>query len=78
MDDSSLTSPPKGFDSVLAKGTKAPNKDVELDIDGKSVKVPQGKPVNAKLSGSSSFAHNEFLIYKESQHRIRYILRFDE
>jgi hypothetical protein len=39
-----------------------------------SVLVPQGtlKPTGI----SSSFQHNEFLVYTESQQRIRYILTF--
>lgn len=75
-DDSSLVAAPPGYDSVLAKGTSAPGNDAEMDVDGRNVKVPQGKP--KKVAVSSSFAHNEYLIYRESQHRIRYVLRFDE
>eukprot|EP00581_Thalassiosira_minuscula_P008897 CAMPEP_0183707052 /NCGR_PEP_ID=MMETSP0737-20130205/3729_1 /TAXON_ID=385413 /ORGANISM="Thalassiosira miniscula, Strain CCMP1093" /LENGTH=859 /DNA_ID=CAMNT_0025934623 /DNA_START=219 /DNA_END=2799 /DNA_ORIENTATION=+ len=75
-DDPSLTAAPKGFDSVLAKGSKAPPKEKELKIDGNSVAVPQGKPMNVASAAGSSFAHNEFLLYQESQHRIRYILSF--
>lgn len=76
-DDPSLIQAPAGFDSVLAKGRMAPPKDSEFEIDGKSVMVPQGKPQSANGAEHSSFAHNEFLIYAESQHRIRYILSFD-
>ena len=78
QDDSSLMSAPQGYDSVLAKGSKAPHLEAELTIDGKSVKVPHGKPKAVKTAKGSSFSHNEFLIYKESQHRIRYVLAFDQ
>ena len=74
-DDSSLTKAPSGFDSVLAQGTKHSPKSVSMTMDGKTVAVPSGTPTQSDLS--SSFRHNEFLIYKESQHRIRYVLAFD-
>lgn len=76
-DDPSLTQPPKGFDSVLAMGQQEPDskQDTKLTIDGKEVVVPQAKP---KSTGkSSSFWQSEYLIYKESQNRIRYLLLFD-
>ena len=77
QDDPSLVQAPAGFDSVLAKGRKAPPKDSEFNIDGKTVMVPQGKPQPVYGASCSSFEDNEFLIYAESQHRIRYILSFD-
>ena len=76
-DDPSLTAAPTGFDSVLAKGRMKPPKETEFEIDGKRVVVPQGKPQKLKEAAQSSFEHNEFLIYAESQHRIRYVLAFD-
>ena len=78
-DDHTLTSAPNGFDSVLAKGRIAPSSDgdVELRIDKKPVKVCSKNPESVASAQNSSFHHNEFLIYKESQHRIRYILTFD-
>lgn len=36
--------------------------------------MPQGKPVPVPQYKSSSFDQTEYLIYKESQHRIRYVL----
>ncbi|CAB9514117.1 polymerase 2 [Seminavis robusta] len=76
-DDPSLTAAPTGYDSVLAKGRTQPPEEAELEIDGKSVTVPQGIPKAVPAAKSSAFDHNEFLVYKESQHRIRYILAFD-
>ena len=69
---------PKGFDSVVARGNVEPDpfKDATMVIDGKKVKVPQTKEV--KTGRNSSFHHNEFLVYKEAQHRIRFVLRFRE
>eukprot|EP00584_Thalassiosira_punctigera_P015440 CAMPEP_0172575658 /NCGR_PEP_ID=MMETSP1067-20121228/137322_1 /TAXON_ID=265564 ORGANISM="Thalassiosira punctigera, Strain Tpunct2005C2" /NCGR_SAMPLE_ID=MMETSP1067 /ASSEMBLY_ACC=CAM_ASM_000444 /LENGTH=1047 /DNA_ID=CAMNT_0013368309 /DNA_START=27 /DNA_END=3169 /DNA_ORIENTATION=- len=66
-DDPGLTAAPDGFHSVLAKGRKAPPREKKLQIDGRSVAVPQGKPRAVKGASSSSFEHSEFLIYQESQ-----------
>ena len=46
-----------------------------LDFDDKSVTVPQGKPKAVSKFATSSFSQSEYLIYKESQHRIRYLLK---
>jgi len=74
-DDWTLTKAPAGYDSILAKGNTEPDpsKDAVLKIDGKDVAVPQGKPI--PTGASSNFAQSEYLVYKESQCRIRYILR---
>lgn len=74
---SGLSAAPSGFDSVLARGTHAPDAafDQSLSLDGREVQVPQG-PVRA-TGVASSFQHNEFLVYNEGQHRIRYVLLFD-
>lgn len=54
-------------------GTRLDNKfDKELVIDGKKIIVPVGKPVTRAIK--SSFAQSEYLIYQESQCRIRYLL----
>merc|ERR1712071_743559 len=79
-DDGSLVCAPDGYHSVLARGRLAPKEDVticDFELDGNKVHVPQGAPVKIPAATNSSFYHNEFLIYKESQHRIRYILTFD-
>jgi len=80
QDDPSLTKAPVGFDSVLAKGRQEPDQqyNINIKLDGKQVVVPQGKPTESMgQAKNSSFDHNEYLIYKESQHRIRYVLAFD-
>jgi poly [ADP-ribose] polymerase len=76
-DDSSLTKPPNGYDSVIARGQTEPDptKDTHLIINGKKVIVPQGKPLNMNIS--SSFSQSEYLIYKESQNHIRYLLKIE-
>ena len=52
-----------------------PSLDTALEFDGRKVVVPQGAPKNqAKFSGSS-FSQSEYLIYRESQNRIRYLLK---
>lgn len=45
-------------------------------LDGKDVTVPVGKPVRQKEWSSSSFGKSEYLVYKESQARLRYMLKF--
>lgn len=75
-DDSSLVRAPPGFDSIIAKGHTEPDPalDTELEIDGYKVKVPQGKPIRMSQYQQSSFSQSEYLLYKESQARLRYIL----
>lgn len=75
QDDGSLVAAPPGFDSVLAKGTQEPDEklDTVIELDKKKVLVPQGKPIPTGIS--SSFSQSEYLVYKESQCRLRYILR---
>ncbi|XP_050996456.1 LOW QUALITY PROTEIN: protein mono-ADP-ribosyltransferase PARP3 [Acomys russatus] len=75
-DDPSLKSPPPGFDSVIARGQTEPDprQDIELELDGHRVVVPQGRPVPCPSFKSSSFSQSEYLIYKESQCRLRYLL----
>ncbi|MFT7801498.1 poly ADP-ribose polymerase 3 [Arapaima gigas] len=75
-DNSSLTSAPKGYDSVVARGQQEPDasKDIFITIDGKHVAVPQGTPVSQEQYKDSAFYNSEYLIYKENQCRIRYLL----
>ncbi|XP_041348360.1 protein mono-ADP-ribosyltransferase PARP3-like [Gigantopelta aegis] len=79
MDDSSLTAAPKGYDCVVAKGIQEPDpkQDTAITIDGKKVVVPQGKPVKQSAFSGSHFSQSEYLIYKENQNRIRYLLLMD-
>lgn len=74
-DDSSLQVAPAGFDSVIAKGRQEPDPscDTFIELDKKKVLVPQGKPVPTGVQ--SRFSQSEYLVYKESQCRIRFILR---
>ena len=54
-----------------------PKADTTLKIDGKEVVVPQGKPKSNPEGSGSHFGQSEYLIYKESQNRIRYLLLMD-
>lgn len=78
MDDWGLKKAPRGFDSVVARGTVEPDPkdDVVMDLDGLDVTVPQGKEI--KTRRKSAFVNNEFLVYNEKQHRIRFVLRFKD
>lgn len=75
-DDWSITKPPAGFDSVLAQGWTEPDpsKDRVVKLDGKDVVVPQGKAGERAKWKSSRFSQSEYLVYKESQVRMRYML----
>jgi poly [ADP-ribose] polymerase len=75
-DDWTLKKPPAGFNSVVARGNVEPDpfKDATMMLDGKKVKVPQTK--EQQTGRNSRFHHNEFLVYDEGQHRIRFVLRF--
>lgn len=53
-----------------------PKNDSKLTFDGRGVTVPQGKPVAMKQFSSSRFWQSEYLVYQESQVRIRYLLTF--
>ncbi|XP_056381095.1 protein mono-ADP-ribosyltransferase PARP3 isoform X2 [Hyla sarda] len=76
QDNSSLKSAPKGYDSVVARGLTEPDPsmDYELILDGRKIIVPQGKPINISEYKTSFFSQSEYLVYKESQARIRYLL----
>ena len=76
-DDSSLVQAPKGFDCIVAKGHTEPDsaEDMEWEFDGRKVVIPQGKPKKNPAFSKSSFVHSEYLVYKESQVRLRYVLK---
>ena len=44
-------------------------------MDGRKVLVPQGKPIPVPQYSSSYFSQSEYLIYREDQCRIRYMLK---
>ena len=73
-DDSSLKAAPKGYHSIVARGQKEPdpNDDITHEFEGREVVIPQGKPIPMKQYARSSFDQSEYLVYKESQVRIRY------
>ncbi|NXP52117.1 PARP3 polymerase, partial [Heliornis fulica] len=76
-DNPTLCQPPPGYDSVLACGQMEPDpaQDEELLLDGKKVLVCQGKPIPMPAYKDSSFIQSEYLIYQESQCRIRYLIQ---
>nr|XP_046239788.1 protein mono-ADP-ribosyltransferase PARP3 [Scatophagus argus] len=75
-DNSSLKKAPAGYDSVVARGSVEPDpsKDVYITLDGKEVAVPQGEPISQPQFKDSYFSNSEYLIYKESQCCLRYLL----
>ncbi|XP_072276486.1 protein mono-ADP-ribosyltransferase PARP3 [Pyxicephalus adspersus] len=75
-DDSSLKKAPPGYDSVVARGITEPDpkKDYELNLGGRKIIVPQGPPIKMSKFQDSFFSQSEYLVYKESQARMRYLL----
>uniref|UniRef100_A0A665VVS9 Poly [ADP-ribose] polymerase n=1 Tax=Echeneis naucrates TaxID=173247 RepID=A0A665VVS9_ECHNA len=75
-DDSSLKKAPAGHDSVVARGSVEPDplKDILISLEGKKVSVPQGEPTDQPQFSGSYFSNSEYVIYKESQCRLRYLL----
>lgn len=51
-----------------------PTQDTELELDGRRVAVPQGQPTPCPEFSHSCFSQSEYLIYQESQCRLRYLL----
>jgi poly [ADP-ribose] polymerase 2/3/4 len=78
-DDSSLKSAPMGYDSVVAQGRTEPNPfdDVTIQGDYGSITVPVGKVEERKQYSSSYFSQTEYLVYKESQVRMKYMCLLD-
>ncbi len=76
-DDSSLKKAPSGYDSIVARGHTEPDPkdDLTIDIEGKKVIVPTGKLLKQPQWSKSSFTQSEYLLYQESQVRLRYALR---
>ena len=72
-----LKAAPKGYDSIVARGRVEPDpkSDATIQLGGKKVTVPQGKPIKQKQYAKSSFSQSEYLVYKESQVRLRYVLK---
>ena len=81
-DDWSIKSPAQGFDSVVARGRQEPDPEDDItwtpdEKGGKPVTVQLGEPKPTKFQHQSSFYNSEYLIYKESQHRIRFLMTFE-
>jgi len=77
MDNSSLKTPPKGFDCVIAQGRTEPDhgKAETVKLDGHDVVMAMGKPQDRSEFKSSNFSQSEYLVYQESQVRMRYLLK---
>ncbi|XP_069010078.1 protein mono-ADP-ribosyltransferase PARP3 [Embiotoca jacksoni] len=75
-DNPSLRKAPAGYDCVVARGNVEPDpsQDVSITLEGKQVAVPQGPPIDQPQFKNSHFSNSEYLIYKENQCRIRYLL----
>ena len=63
---------PAGFDSVHAVGSVTPKAWGAMKLDGKTVEIPQAEATQSGVS--SSFHHDEYLVYDEAQVRLRYVV----
>jgi len=77
MDDSSLKTPPKGFDCIIAQGRTEPDhsKAETVKLGGKDVVMAMGPPLVRAEYKNSNFSQSEYLVYQENQVRIRYLLK---
>ena len=82
-DNSSLTKAPTGCDSVIARGHSEPgnlinfyivfqfftdpSKDTSITLDGKTVSVPQGKPIQQSQYCNSSFS--QVILFSHDNYR---------
>ena len=71
---SSLRKAPVGTDSVHAIGRTQPMKWANMVLGSHTVKIAQGDVKPQPKHQHSSFHHDEFLLYEESQVRLRYVL----
>ncbi|XP_062613650.1 protein mono-ADP-ribosyltransferase PARP3-like [Saccostrea cucullata] len=79
-DDWTLKAAPSGHDCIIAKGWTEPDpkKNTTIKLDGKDVVVPQGVPISVpEYANKSSFSQSEYLVYKESQNMMRYLVMVD-
>jgi poly [ADP-ribose] polymerase len=69
---SNLKKAPDGYDSVHTVGSITPKLWTSVNIDDKSVIVPDAKAHSSGID--SSFRHDEYFVYDEAQVRIRYVV----
>ncbi len=74
QDDHTLKKAPNGFDSVVARGHQTPAKAEPFEIDGSKVLLPTGKPKTVSKYANSTFFQDEYLVYREEQVRLRYVI----
>jgi poly [ADP-ribose] polymerase len=72
-----LKAPPRGHDSIVARGHTEPDpkKDTTIKLDGRTIAVPQGNVIKQPQFKKSYFSQSEYLVYQESQVRLRYVLK---
>mmetsp|Transcript_11047 Transcript_11047/g.17690 ORF Transcript_11047/g.17690 Transcript_11047/m.17690 type:complete len:415 (+) Transcript_11047:53-1297(+) len=76
-DDPELRRAPSGYNSVVAQGHYEPDPtgDVVFSLDGKNVILPTATPQKRSRYEHSDFTSTEYLVYNESQVRLRYLLK---
>lgn len=74
QDDSSLRKAPNQFDSVVARGRQTPASFEQMVLGSNKVMLPIARPVNVPSNANSYFDQDEYLVYREEQVRLRYVL----
>ena len=82
-----LRKAPRGYQSVqacCATGGPARAGDVKIKLDGRevvlatgTVRPPTPQDIDACGAGRSSFLQNEYLVYNDSQVRLRYVVKIN-
>ena len=76
-DDWGIKGPPPGFDSIIAQGRMEPSLRTMMTFDGVPVKIPGGCVAANPGFADSCFYQSEYLVYRESQLRVRYLVLFE-
>jgi len=68
-----LLDPPEGYDCTKAVGKICPDTKQEITLTDGNIIIPQGLPINSGQYGSCH--ESEYIVYKEDQVNIKYLLR---
>ncbi|CAH8513585.1 unnamed protein product [Dicrocoelium dendriticum] len=74
--DSSIKAPPAGYDSVIGEGVSEAASDtfVEVRFPDSTARAFTSTPIQRKHQ--SNFHYSEYLIYRESQCRLRFVIEY--
>ena len=70
----SITRLPKDFHSVKGCGKTEPKAEDAIVADD-GVEIPLGRPTDSSVKKNTTLLYNEYIVYKEAQVHIRYLLK---